>query len=143
VIGYNDLVSHPLDTNKLNNFIARLFIPCVKNIDGTHKQHPLKTTTVNYTQINTTSLDEIKTKLIAKHEDNSNQDIENTVGDNIIIGGFNMEGMPEHEISTSLHNMGISNVDEGVFEVDMNSIKQWQKELDPNISGVKYSFIRE
>lgn len=143
VIGYNDLVSHPLDTNKLNNLIAGLFISCVKKIDGTNKIHPLKTTTVNYTQINTTSLDEIKATLIAKHEDNSTQVIESTVGDNIIIGGFDVQGMPEKEISTSLHNMGISNVDEGVFEVDVNSIKQWQKELDPNISGVKYSFIRE
>jgi hypothetical protein len=143
VIGYNDLVSHPLDTNKLNNLIARLFIPCVKNIDGTHKQHPLKTTTVNYTQINTTSLDEIKTTLIAKLEDNSNQEIENTVGDNIIIGGFNLEGMPEHEVSTSLRNMGVSEVQDGVMEVDDNNLKQWQEELDPNILGVKYSFIRE
>ena len=143
MIGYNDLVSHPLDTNKLNNLIACLFIPCVKNIDGTHKQHPLKTTTVNYTQINTTSLDEIKTTLIAKHEDNSNQEIENTVGDNIIIGGFNLEGMPEHEVSTSLRNMGVSDVQDGVMEVDDNNLKQWQEELDPNISGVKYSFIRQ
>lgn len=146
LIEYSDLQSHPVKTSAMNSLIAEIFIPCVTNFDGTYKRYPLETTSVTYEEMQSVSLDEIKGKLILKHEGNHDNNENYTKSDNLIIGGFNMQGMPKHEVDTSIYNMTIEHEkdDSGqVMELNKQTIEKWKKELKSNIVSVKFSFIRE
>ena len=143
VISHENTTPTLLNTKELNKLIAEIFIPCRMSKDEKYKPHPLEFISASYAKARLLTIDEVKTKLAFKHERNHIDKKEYTNASDVIFGGFNMEGMPEHEIKTSIRNMAIiyeKDERKGFMELGELAIKQWKEKLSANITGVKFSF---